>query len=516
MLPRLLQRWGVFLFFPLAAASCTKSGDVAAPSDGSDHTATRSTGANTWHPMDSGTTELLWGVSGSLEHEVAAVGTRGTAIHLGTDVWQGKATGTFRDLCDVWGSADGHAIAVGTFGTAIGYDGVEWSPQVSGTQRNLYDVWGFEESWVVAVGDSGVILKFDDTGWTPMTSGTSVSLFGAWGDAPTDLFAVGVGGTILKFDGVQWSFMDTPTPQNLSAVWGTSGTNVWAVGDGGMIIHFDGTSWTSLAPVTGANLYDVWGSAANDVWVVGKNGTILHYDGSTFASVDSGTDRDLFGVWGRSADEAYAVGADGTVLRWGGEVDANTTIWLCHDHPDGAVAPPIYGLRIDDLLGPGHYTFSFDYADGVKSARVTLTCDQELGQVHIAGRAFGGRVVGDGWDPSSRGWVDIDFTYTTNLAVKDDCGAVAGDDYYITGENPTNEGTVALDGWGQNRVFSFFDRSGEDNGCSFTFDNDYDSKGNAQIADDLSIWSATGWIAPAVDGSRDWLFIAEKITAPLP
>ena len=518
MLLRRSQRWcSLFSLCALvmASASCGTGGDPAAPDI---HTRTTVNGGGdlvgTWTAMNSGTTELLWGVSGSTENDVIAVGTRGTAIHLSADTWVGKATGTGRDLCDVWGAPDGRAIAVGTGGTALVYDGSQWSFRTTSVDLGLYDAWGFGNFEGVAVGDSGTILHFDGTSWSSMTSGTDVSLFGVWGSSPGDLFAVGVGGTIVHYDGSEWSFMDTPTPQNLSAVWGTASDNVWAVGDAGTIIRYDGVSWVSVTSGVAANLYDVWGSAADDVWIVGKDGTILHSGGGEWAPVASGTAEDLFGVWGRSATEAYAVGAIGTVLRFGLEDNADLTVWLCHDHPDGSSVPPLYGLRIDDLLEHGVYTFSFDYADETGSARVLLRYDASLGSIHISGRAYGGLVENDAWSPSSSGWIDIDFIYATNLAVKDDCGALTGDDMYITGEAAANHGTVALDGWGGNLAFECSDRSGEMGGCSFLFDNDYDPKGNTAIADDPSIWSASGWLEPHVGGSRDWLFIAEKISVP--
>jgi hypothetical protein len=505
------QQWLLVLALCTLSVSCGRGGDVAAPADS--HTRASVNGGGqigVWRAMDSGTTELLWGVSGAPTGEVIAVGTRGTAIHLAADVWQGKATGTARDLCDVWGAADGRAISVGTGGTILGYDASQWDAMTSGTEDGLYDAWGFETFEAVAVGDTGTILRFDGTGWSPMTSGTSVSLFGVWGDAPSSLFAVGVGGTILHFDGALWGFMTTPTPHNLSAVWGTGADNVWAVGDAGTVIHYDGAQWGPVSSGVGANLYDVWGSAANDAWIAGENGTILHYDGSAWSPVESGTTEDLFGVWGRSATEAYAVGANGTVLRFGPEEEDGSMVFVCHDHPDGAAAPPTYGLRLDSLLGDGSWTFSFDYADATESARVILTYDEARGRIRIFGRAYGGRVDGHEWSAASRGWIDLDFTYTTNLVVKDDCGALAGDDLYIIGESVANRGVIGLDGWGGDLSLECSDRSGEGGACSFIFDNDTDPKGNAAIADDLSIWSGSGWIVPEAEGTRDWLFIARE------
>lgn len=191
---------------------------------------------------------------------------------------------------------------------------------------------------------------------------------------------------------------------------------------------------------------------------------------------------------------------------------AGVTLFNCHDHPNGQIVPPTYGLRLDYLLDNGRYTFSFDYADGSGSAGVTLTHDDVLGTVRIFGRAYGGKDIGGSWDPAARGWIDIDFTYTTNVTVRDNCAGAAGNDVHVLSESALNAGTFTLDGWGGNQVFAFTDKA--DAGCSFNFDNDSDSKGNAGIANNPAIWSADGWLMPGVNGSRDWIFIAEMATVP--
>jgi hypothetical protein len=210
----------------------------------------------------------------------------------------------------------------------------------------------------------------------------------------------------------------------------------------------------------------------------------------------------------------YASGAQGAIYRYGGPLEDNVVqTFQCHDHPHGDLVPPTYGLRIDDLLGEGEYTFSFDYSDGVETARVLLTHDSGLNQIHITGRAYGGQVVDGALSPTAQGWIDIDFSYTNAVAVYDNCARNPGNDLYVTGASALNTGTFTLDGWGDNQSFSFIDRANE-SGCSFSFDNDYDSKGVAEIANDPNIWSASGWLQPSTSGSRDWLFIAKRVYTP--
>ncbi len=521
MFQRLLRPFILTGLF-LAVASC--SNDSTSPVAVDTHPSIG--GANlpfAWAPMVSPATETLWGIAGSAA-EVITVGNVGTAVHL-TDGWNLGNTGTTTDLCDVFVSSNTRAFAVGPGGTILLYNGAPtlttasaaqptWSMMQSRTSFNLADVYGFGDGTGVVVGESGTILHYDGSAWAVFDTVTSVNLFGVWGSSPTDIYAVGVGGTIIHYDGVDWGFMDTGTPENLSAVWGSSASDVWAVGDNGAIMHFDGATWSLSPSGTTETLGDVWGSSGSDIWAVGSGGTIRHYDGTAWSTVDSGTEINLLGVWGRSACEVYAVGAHGAIFRYGAPLeDSAVQTFQCHDHPKGDMAPPTYGLRIDDLLGEGEYTFSFDYADQTETARVLMTYDKTLHQIHIAGRAYGGKVESGAWSPSSRGWIDIDFTYTRSINVYDNCAHDAGDDLYVTGASAVNTGTFTLDGWGGNASFSFIDRANE-NGCTFSFDNDWDSKGVAEIANDPNIWSASGWLQPSTSGSRDWLFTAKRYFTP--
>ena len=134
--------------------------------------------------------------------------------------------------------------------------------------------------------------------------------------------------------------------------------------------------------------------------------------------------------------------------------------------------------------------------------------------MHIYGRAYGGKDTGTGWLASQRGWINIDFTFTTNVAQVDDCPGTPGNDIYV-GQSASNAGTVELDSWGGGGTYNFTDKANV-TGCSFVFDNDTDSKGNGSISGDPSIWSGSGWLMPVAPhgGARDWLFIGEMLTVP--
>lgn len=192
---------------------------------------------------------------------------------------------------------------------------------------------------------------------------------------------------------------------------------------------------------------------------------------------------------------------------------ATVNLFVCHNHPNGDAAPPTYGLRIDDLISTGIYTFSFDYSDVTGSAGIILAYDDVNGTIHIYGRAYGGRDTGGSWAAGDRGWVNIDFWYVDYLVVQDACAGGAGNDVYVTDESVSNAGTVALDGWGGDAVFAFTGKK-KTGDCAFYFDNDYDSKGNVSISGDPNIWHGTGWLMPPGGAARDWLFIAEMMTVP--
>src|SRR5215813_2440127 len=100
------------------------------------------------------------------------------------------------------------------------------------------------------------------------------------------------------------------------------------------------------------------------------------------------------------------------------------SIYKLHDHPDGELGPPGYGLRLDELVNVGsgtdHFTFSFDNALSDMKVEIT-SLTQTTFKIDIFGTAFGGRVVNHGYDPNWSGVAQIDFTYlVSHLALPDD------------------------------------------------------------------------------------------------
>ena len=258
--------------------------------------------------------------------------------------WSPITSGTTQTLYGIWGSSESDVFAVGNSGTILHYDGSVWAPMTSGTTTQLNGIWGSSGSDVFAVGNSGTILHYDGSVWSSMTSGTTQALRGIWGSSGSDVFAGG-GRTILHYSGpplITWSSSSIPTQcvqihdvpavwvcPSVNAIWGSSPTDVFAVGDYENINHFNGITWYAqdyepLGPWTW--LYGIWGSSGNNVFAVGYGviNNVYHYDGSVWSPMTSGTLTQLNGIWGSSGSDVFAVGGSGTILHYDGTVPTTT------------------------------------------------------------------------------------------------------------------------------------------------------------------------------------------------
>jgi len=293
-----------------------------------------------WSPMDSGTTNALYGVWGSASNDVFAVGDYGTIVHYNGNYWSAMTSGTANALNGLWGSASNDVFAVGAGGTILHYDGnpgEQWLPMSSPTTNGLYAVWGSASNDVFAVGDGGTILHFNGIEWSAMTSGTGNRLCGVWGSSFSDVFAVGYwdvfGSNIRHYDGTTWSAMTSSMNVELYGVWGSASNDVFAVGDMGTIVQYNGAAWSEMTCTTGCGSFrGVWGIASNDVFAVQETGQILHYNGGWHLT---GTpEYSLNSVWGSASNDVFAVGQDGTILHYfegaasEGEAQVSATVTL--------------------------------------------------------------------------------------------------------------------------------------------------------------------------------------------
>ena len=81
-----------------------------------------------------------------------------------------------------------------------------------------------------------------------------------------------------------------------------------------------------------------------------------------------------------------------------------------HNHPDGNVRPPLYGLRLDGLetgVSSDIYTFDFDHAD----SNMKMSFDFPNRKIRIYGKAVGGLNEGNAYAESYPRLYTITFTY---------------------------------------------------------------------------------------------------------
>lgn len=312
--------------------------------------------AQSWQPMTSGTTVILYGVWGSSATDVFAVGDMSTILHYDGMSWAPMAAGTEYLFACVWGSSATDVFAGGTNGAILHYNGTAWALMASSAPAGtrIESIWGSAGNDVFAVGGNGVILHYDGANWAPMVSGTTNYLSDVWGFSGSDVFAVGSFGTILHYDGSSWSAMTSSTTSGLNSVWGTSGSDVFASGDSGVLLHFDGSAWSSIITGTTYSLTSIWGSSGSDVYITGPG--IRHYDGTSVteslaAEVPSSYDD----IWGVSASDIFVVGSYGKIWRYTVSAPTTTTTTirrLCpfrRSSASEAAVQPLRSLRDSQL-----------------------------------------------------------------------------------------------------------------------------------------------------------------------
>jgi hypothetical protein len=184
-------------------------------------------------------------------------------------------------------------------------------------------------------------------------------------------------------------------------------------------------------------------------------------------------------------------------------------LYRLHNHPDGQVRPPLYGLRLDELINatPGHDPFTFSFDDDGAEMFLELGADSSI---HIFGTVFGGLDIGDTWDPALSGLWNVNFTYDTSKPDADD------DDIVVNPPQDPNTGTITpLLGPDADVPIDLYDYAGT---FPFTFrlgdeDDDLGHRGY----DGISGW---GWLnhgSPDVHvDSSDWLFTVDPTPVPGP
>lgn len=204
-----------------------------------------------------------------------------------------------------------------------------------------------------------------------------------------------------------------------------------------------------------------------------------------------------------------------------GDIDFRFSL---HDHPNGGIRPPLYGLRLDGLQGDTskEYTFSFDHADAAMLLDIDLDGGSGGGPaVWIHGRAYGGEDAGSGYDSNNVGLWDIDFMYMDNGA-----SSASGQPSPNIDVNPGSVGNLgdmellsgAWDDGGVGATYNLTDYPNNNNAFHFEY-------GTHRVP--AAQWVGWGWLNH--DGfdadnfptnthvyASDWLFTAKPQPLPDP
>lgn len=145
-----------------------------------------------WIPMNSNTTQRMYGVATFDNNKAFAVADSGVIVNYDGNQWTQQNTGIttrFWDVAVDKSSPAGNAYAVGGAGVIFKYDGTNWNPQVSGISVSLFGTSVIGNDTVYAVGgvNQGIILKTTDGGqnWNTVLSGVDVSFRSVTGIADT-------------------------------------------------------------------------------------------------------------------------------------------------------------------------------------------------------------------------------------------------------------------------------------------------------------------------------------------
>jgi CubicO group peptidase (beta-lactamase class C family) len=179
-----------------------------------------------------------------------------------------------------------------------------------------------------------------------------------------------------------------------------------------------------------------------------------------------------------------------------------------NDHPQGGFAPPVYALRLDNVLGFELASFS---ADVFNDATLTVIQDSNTNDLYIdiAGTFHGGEEVGDAWATTFD--ISASFRYSANVVA-------TANGWAVDGFSLLNNGTITrLDTNETTTWYGMEDALGDNGpaGNAFTFAAD-----GFRIDNDDSTWVGRGWLTQNDDGSmtappaQDWIFTANLIPAP--
>jgi hypothetical protein len=209
-------------------------------------------------PMESGTTEDLWGVWGASPDDVWAVGGSGfpgsepTLLHLDGSGWSAVAfpaleRANVHAFYKVWGSSASDVWVVGQRGAVLHHDGSAWREELVGASDDLVAVWGTGPDHVVMVGgrSNGIVVTYDGVDFVTTPLAPLPGLNGVWMDGDRVFHVAGIEGTLATIDHATLAWTDDAAPYTrltYHSITGDPSGRLWAVG---------GSLMSQMAPFQG-------------------------------------------------------------------------------------------------------------------------------------------------------------------------------------------------------------------------------------------------------------------------
>lgn len=192
---------------------------------------------------------------------------------------------------------------------------------------------------------------------------------------------------------------------------------------------------------------------------------------------------------------AGAAQAGGTILQ----------TFELFDHPNGAIDPQAYGLRLDGFAGESPVTFSFENDSGDSTVRLQVIDSEGNREIRIFG-TMRGNSAKNGTD---FGTFALDVTYSVATASQ---GWTADDPGMMIGSLEAIETTAAANALGvvngsSEDLYTLSDGSG-----TFRFLSDGD-----RIPGNASSWVGRGWVSNNANirgSTNDFLFTANVVPLP--
>ena len=293
---------------------------------------------NVWTVRNSGTTQILNGVSFTNSTTGFVVGYGGTILRTqnGGINWVSQSSGVLGTLVNVDCRNENVATVVGVNGLILKTTdaGSSWVQQPSGTINELRSIEYINDSIGVIVGFGNTILRTTNSGnnWVSITNSATSGFFDvSFANSNIGIAVGGIGNIFRTTNGGLTWIDNSVSPDLILRSIALINENIGiAVGYNGKILRTTdgGATWVTKASGTSANLFEV-SFIADYGFAVGASGTILKTTdgGITWETQNNPTVNTLYGL-SYAGGLGVAVGTGGTILttslsRWLKNVNIN-------------------------------------------------------------------------------------------------------------------------------------------------------------------------------------------------